>query len=172
MYLLSALRVFAELLLIFVTSEAKPIGYIPPSNFRTILKWFSISRLFHSARGMGVSTWLNFHKKSFPHPHIYKKDTREHESKTNRTWSEPNFMLYGVHTLTRLQCTTETEAISLTFDLWLMTVLRLREATVSGGMPDGPFPGGATIKSLGSSTFTSVLHQLIWRNHSAHNSSR
>lgn len=42
--------------LIFETSDVKPIGKTPPSNLRTILKWLSMFRLFHSASGMGVST--------------------------------------------------------------------------------------------------------------------
>lgn len=47
--------------LIIETSDVKPIGKTPPSNLRTILKWLSMFRLFHSASGMGVSTCKHQH---------------------------------------------------------------------------------------------------------------
>lgn len=70
---------------------------------------------------------------------------------------------WRAHTWTCLQYTTDADAISFTLCLWLMTVFRLREATTIGGVSIGAFPGRATIKSLGSSTLTSILHQLIWK---------
>lgn len=61
-YLLAAVRVFTELLLVFVTSAVNPMGNIAPPNFRAILKWFSITRLFHSARCMDTSTCFGIAK--------------------------------------------------------------------------------------------------------------